>query len=338
MAHFLSAEAAQDSNLPGRRIRISLRRLGITGTQFAVGLANTILFTFAGPDTNSTTTLIDFSIIQPLLRGGGRDRIMESLTQAERSLLANVRQFDRFLRGFYLRIAIERNPGSGPNLNGNFLGLPSGNPLNVGGFLGLLQQQQQIRNQELNVRQLEAVLEQFRELFLRERLDAIQLKLFESTVYNQQSSLVQAKVRYQTAVDRYKILLGLPPDLDVVIQDDFLDRFKLISDQVNERLIAIGDLREETGSKLNLIDDLLPPNKSQVEPSGFRWSEELGKRIAELTPFVENAEEALQSIKNEDLRELEADFEKLDAVRDGPGGILRETPKIDRRGANHFGC
>lgn len=294
---------------------INFERLGITGTNYVVGLANTILFNFAGPDTQSANSLINFSIVQPLLRGAGRDRIMESLTQSERTLLANVRQFDRFLRGFYLRIAIERNPGAGPNLIGNFLGLPAGNPLNVGGFLGLLQQQQQIRNQELNVRQLEAVLEQFRELFERERFDAVQLKLFESTVYNQQSSLVEARVRYQTAVDRYKILLGLPPDLEVVIQDDFLDQFKLISDQVNERLIAIGDLREETGGALNLIDDLLPANKSLVEPSGFRWSEELGQRIFELKPYLEKAEATLQSIKEEDLQELNADFEKLDSVR-----------------------
>ena len=81
---------------------LDLTRAGITGADFAVGLANTILFNFTGPDTNSTTSLLNFSIIQPLLRGAGRDRIMESLTQAERTLLANVRQLARFRRGFYL--------------------------------------------------------------------------------------------------------------------------------------------------------------------------------------------------------------------------------------------
>ena len=96
---------------------INLRRLGITGANFAVGLANTILFNFAGNNTQSATSIIDFSVIQPLLRGAGRDRIMESLTQSERDLLANVRQLERFRRGFYLQVAIGRNPGAGVNAN-----------------------------------------------------------------------------------------------------------------------------------------------------------------------------------------------------------------------------
>ncbi len=40
-----------------------------------------------------------FSFIQPLLRGGGRDVIMERLTLAERTLLYNVRAFERYRTG-----------------------------------------------------------------------------------------------------------------------------------------------------------------------------------------------------------------------------------------------
>ena len=149
------------------------------------------------------------------MRGAGRERILESLTQAERTLLANVRQMERFRRGFYLEVAIGRNAGAGPNRGGNFLGSPGFASSNPGGFLGLLETKQQIRNQEFNVRQLESVLALFKEFFVRQRLDANQLKRFESSVLSQQSSLLQLKVGYQTALDRYKIQLGLPPDLDV---------------------------------------------------------------------------------------------------------------------------
>ena len=172
---------------------INLQRMGITGANFAVGLANTILFNFSGNNTQTANSLIDFSLIQPLLQGAGRERILEALTQSERTLLANIRQLERFRRGFYLQVAIGRNPGPGPNLGGNFLGAPGNANFNAGGFFGLLETQQQIRNQEFNVRQLEAVLDQFREFFLRERLDAIQLKLFEGNVYRQQRSLLDAK-------------------------------------------------------------------------------------------------------------------------------------------------
>lgn len=291
----------------------NLQRLGVTGTNFAVGLANTILFNLAGPNTQSATTLIDFSIIQPLLRGAGRERIMESLTQSERTLLANVRQIERFKRGFYLNVAIGRNAGSGATLAANFLNNPGFGSDSTGGFYGLLLQQQTIRNQELNVRQLEGILGQFQEFFDKNRLSAVNLKQFENNVYGQQRGLLQQRVTYQNSLDAYKVQLGLPPDLDVIIDDSYLDRFELISDQINDRLISIAKLREQMGDVLNLIyaefDDIDKP--------GFVFPKNLNAKVALLEPFVEQAEATLDGILNEDATQLGADFDKLDAARNG---------------------
>ena len=74
------------------------RRLFATGAQLVVGLANSLIWEFSGPDDHTALTLLDFSIVQPLLRGGGRDIVLENLTQTERTLLANVRQMERFRR------------------------------------------------------------------------------------------------------------------------------------------------------------------------------------------------------------------------------------------------
>lgn len=291
----------------------NLRRLGITGTNFAVGLANTILFNLAGPNTQSATTLIDFSIIQPLLRGAGRERIMESLTQSERTLLANVRQIERFKRGFYLNVAIGRNAGSGATLAANFLNNPGFGSDNTGGFYGLLLQQQTIRNQELNVRQLEGILGQFQEFFDKNRLSAVNLKQFENNVYVQQRGLLQQRVAYQNSLDAYKVQLGLPPDLDVIIDDSYLDRFELISDQINDRLISIAKLREQTGDILNLIYDEF----DDIDKPGFVFPKNLNAKVTQLKPFVEQAERTLDGILNEDATQLGADFAKLEAARNG---------------------
>jgi len=293
---------------------INLQRMGITGATFAVGLANTILFNFSGNNTQSANSLIDFSLIQPLLRGAGRARILEGLTQSERTLLANVRQLERFRRGFYLQIATGRNPGPGPNSGGNFP-TPGFANFNAGGFFGLLETQQQIRNQEFNVRQLEAVLDQFREFFRRERLDAIQLKLFEGNVYRQQRSLLDAKTNYQASLDDFKLLLGLPPTIDVVIDDPFLDRFELISDEVNERMIAISNLRKRTGVGLNEIYQIFEGIGDDVQWPEFAWPEDLNQSIEKLTPFIEAAEATLETIVNQDRKLLEADLDKLEAKR-----------------------
>ena len=292
---------------------INFSRLGITGTTFVAGLANTILFNFSGNDTQTANSILDFSLVQPLLQNAGRSRILESLTQSERTLLANVRQLERFKRGFYLQIAIGRTPGAGPNLTGNFLATPGSGGLNAGGFLGLLEQQQQIRNQEFNVRQLETVLNQFEEYALAGLLSQVQLQLFRASFYTQQRVLLDAKTNYQTSLDDFKALLGLPPDLEVVIDDSFLDRFNLISDEVNDRLISIGNFRQDAGNQLSKIDSDI----SSFQQPDFQWPADLDKQVADLLPVIEEAQQTIEAIRDEDFAQLNEDFEVL-RQRRGP--------------------
>lgn len=291
---------------------INLERMGITGTNFAVGLANTIVFNFAGNNTQTANSILDFSIIQPLLQNAGRSRILEALTQSERTLLANVRQLERFKRGFYLQIAIGRNPGAGPNLGGNFLGTPASGGLNAAGFLGLLEQQQQIRNQEFNVRQLETVLNQFVEYAEAGLLSQVQLKLFQASFYTQQRVLLDAKTNYQTSLDNFKALLGLPPNLEVVINDDFLDRFNLVSNEINDRLISIGDLRQDAGDQLSKIDNQI----ASYYEAGFQWPTDLEQQLAALLPVFEKAKRTIQEIRDEDFAQLKQDFDLLREKRE----------------------
>lgn len=157
------------------------QKLFATGAELTVGLANSIVWQFSGPDTRTATTLVDFSLVQPLLRNAGRDRVLETLTISERALLANVRQMERYRRGFYLQVVTGRNPGPGPNRRGGFFGGSglggftgvggggfgqvggfggggfggggAGAPA-AGGFMGLLQTQMQIDNLEDNVNAL----------------------------------------------------------------------------------------------------------------------------------------------------------------------------------------
>ena len=299
---------------------INFQRLGITGSNFMVGLANTILFNFSGNDTQTANSILDFSLVQPLLQNAGRSRILEALTQSERTLLANVRQLERFKRGFYLQIAIGRNPGAGPNLGGNFLGTPGSGGINAGGFLGLLEQQQQIRNQEFNVRQLETVLIQFVEYAEVGLLTQVQLKLFQASFYTQQRVLLDAKTNYQTSLDDFKALLGLPPDLDVVIDDSFLDRFNLVSNEINDRLISIGSFRQDAGNQLSKLDSEI----STYDKPGFEWPTDLDQQVADLIPVIEEAKKTIKEIRDEDFAQLNEDFELLRQRRDDRTTYLRK--------------
>lgn len=288
---------------------INLRRLGITGTNFAVGLANTILFNFAGNNTQTANSLLDFSIIQPLLRGAGRERILESLTQAERTLLANVRQLERFKRGFYLQVAMGRNPGAGVQLGGNFLNAPGNANQFAGGFFGLLEDQQRIRNLEFNIRQLETVLRQFSEFYNAGRLEAVDFKRVESSFYQQQRALLAAKVGYQTSLDNFKLQLGLPPDLPVVVQDEFLNQFELISDEVNGRLNSAGDLRNQAGTGLSLLDESISGFLRDEEK--FAWPSNLSDLLGDLRPSLSAALDLVNQIQTKDVVQVENDIQRL---------------------------
>ena len=82
---------------------------------------------------SQSASVLSYSITQPLLFGAGRKVGLETLTQSERQLLYDVRSLSRFRQQFFTDI------------------VGAGN----GGYLGLLQTVQQIRNEQGNIRRLE---------------------------------------------------------------------------------------------------------------------------------------------------------------------------------------
>ena len=303
---------------------INLNRLGITGATFAAGLANSLVFNLAGNNTQTASSLFDFSIIQPLLRGAGRDRIMESLTQTERTLLANVRQFERFRRGFYLQIATGRATGAGPNRTGDFLNLPAAASTQAGGYLGLLQQQQQIRNLEFNLRLLEAVLDQFRTFFEEDRINKLQIRQFEATVFQQQQNLLNTKVTYANTLDQFKQTLGLPPYLDVVIADPMLDRFKIIGDNISDRITDVSDLRMRAGAVINDQVDRINGFEKVTETDSPSDIKDIVSSVELLKPIISAALATVQEVRNTDFAEVSDDIDRLSALREDRIAYLKK--------------
>ncbi len=320
--------------------RTELTRLGATGSELVIGLANSVLWQFAGPNTQSASTLINFSFVQPLLRGAGRDVILESLTQAERTLLANVRQMERFRQGFFLLITTGRNAGTGPQRGGNFLNPPSQGSGSAGGVLGLLRTQQTIRIQEFNVSSLRNVLDQFIEFHKAERHESLQLSQTEGTLYQSESRLLSLRVDYETQLDQFKRELGLPPDLPIEIRDPFLRQFELIDNENNQRQYRIAELKVDVGNVLLDASAHIESNRFLIEPPpaaavdpanpeaapaiqpqdlneeyGIRWSEELKQKIAAITPLLGKISPSIQEISVSDMGRIRADIEYLRQVR-----------------------
>jgi len=208
---------------------LQLEKTFATGGQLVVELANSLVWQFSGPNDYAGLTILDFSLVQPLLRAGGRAVVLEELTQSERALLANVRQMERFRRGFYTQVIAGRNPGTGPSPAGIALSLISAGQFGVGGGLyGLLEQQVRIRNQRTNVALLRSSLAQLEALELAGRIERYQVYRARQGLYEAQSTLLQILTSYQRDLDDYKISLGLPPNLDAEVHDPLLDQFYLI--------------------------------------------------------------------------------------------------------------
>jgi hypothetical protein len=85
-----------------------------TGALLLLNFSNQTVFNFLNPKTTLSTTTLNFDAIQPLLHGGGEAVALESLTQAERNLLYQIRTFARFRKELYVEIA----SNSGGSING----------------------------------------------------------------------------------------------------------------------------------------------------------------------------------------------------------------------------
>jgi hypothetical protein len=332
-----SSSTLSASTFPGAR-GISANRLFSTGSELVVGFANSFIWQFSGPDTQTATTLVDFTLIQPLLQNGGRDRVLERLTLAERGLLSNVRAMERYRRGFYVQLITGRGTDTSPSRRGGvfggsglegFSGSGGGGFGNLstgggggggggvgagggteagagqaGGFLGILQTEQNIRNQEFTLEQLRSSLAQLEAFLESGRIDYLQVQQARQELYTRQSTLLQTKLNFQRALDVYKVSsLGLPPQLEVTIDDPLLQDFDLLDSQMLPLQTKVNLLRDQAGFVLTELAD-----------NSAMWTEKTTALMQELTGIMRELNDAIAELQTKNLRRAEADLERLKAV------------------------
>ena len=295
----------------GAGSRIS--KAGIAGSQLVVNLANSLTWQLSGPDSGLAASSLGFELVQPLLRGAGRDRVLNSLTESERTLLSNVRQMERFRRGFYLQITSGGSAGSGPSRGGGFLNTNAGGAFaGGGGVIGLLQTQQDIRIQESNVASQRSILALFEEFAAANRINLLQLQQFRTSLYGTQSRLLSAKVNYQNALDNFKIVLGLPPEIDIEIRDPLLDRFILIDDEILNRQTTLSDIQDKAGKVIvKYIQDDAYIDADIDNAGDFKWSPELEAGLKELLTVLDETEAVYEKMKGRDLDKSRDDISKF---------------------------
>lgn len=255
------------------RTTASAKKLTATGAEIVVNAANTIVWTFGGGNSGRvSTSLLDFSIMQPLLQYAGRAYTLESLTTSERALLANVRAMERYRQGFYLQIIAGNNSAAAPS--GGSIGISSGTVSygGVGGFFGLLQTQMRLMNQKSNVKSLKDSLDRMEASHDANRLSNYQVDQTRQSWYQSQLTLLSLQNSYNNSVDQFKITLGLPPELPVEIDDPLLESFELIGRPLQDLQTRTEDTLVDVRSKnlkdqalMQRLEELLADTEKQIE-------------------------------------------------------------------------
>ena len=222
-----------------------INRRFATGGTLLVDLANSITWSLTGEGSWNAGTTLNAVITQPLLRNASRKVELENLTQAERNFLAALRQMVFYQQGHYTRIVT----GTVPQNTG-----ASGS----GGFYQLLSEQIQIQNQRQQIIGLEDNLNRFDELFEAGQSERINIEETRQRLLQAQSNLLGRVNSYQNNIEAYIRSLGLPPDLQVTIDDPLLEQFQLISPTLTL-------LMENVGGSLAIMRE-----REQPLPENFR--------------------------------------------------------------------
>lgn len=307
---------------------LQTQRSFATAGQLLIGFANSFVFEFTGSDASLSSSLLNYSFIQPLLRGAGRDIALEQLTQDERNLLAALRAYGQFRQGFYTQVAIGELGVQGPTRFGSGTTLQSfGGQGGVGGYLGLLQQLQQIRNSVSNLDLQSRTLDRLEALLDEDFIDLVQVDQFRQSIQAERASLLQRRNSLELSLDRYKTTtLGLPPDLLVEVDDSLIQKFQLVPNEavaVQTATVAlqkkVGDLPDvptlaQLDEAINEAADLVEPLRSvftNVLDDLERLDEISPNRLGDMTPKEQDTFKSDREKMNRLLDELEADFSDL---------------------------
>ena len=128
-------------------------------------------------------------------------------------------------------------------------GFAGGGAGTLNGFLGLLQRTQQIRNSEQSLEAQLRTLELLEAALDAGLIDIAQVDQFRQSIETERATLLQAQNSYLDSLETFLTgTLGLPPDLPVELDDDLLDAFRFVGDDMLALQNSLADLISDFGN------------------------------------------------------------------------------------------
>jgi len=199
-----------------------------TGGRITSAISTDVLQILTGNGPRTATTVISLNLVQPLLRGAGREIVAENLTQADRNVIYEVRSFAHYQQTFSVRIAAS--------------------------YYRILQQQDAVRNEYNSYRNLTVARERA-EALARDRLPEFQADQARQDELRARNRYVIAVERYLNALDLFKTELGIPIGYHLVLDEQPLRDLEAAGlppvTYVEEEAIAIA-----IESRLDLLNEI----------------------------------------------------------------------------------
>jgi outer membrane protein TolC len=213
----------------------------------------------SGDPHTITSSQIGATLTRPLLRNAGYKAELENLTQAERDLLYDLRDFVRFRKDFSVQIA--------------------------SACYGVLGNRDAVRNSFLNFQSSRRAAERTRALAAEGRTTQTDLGRIEQQELSAESAWVNAIRVYQRALDDFKIQLGLPVESRLVLDDGELQQLTIhhprlgVDEAIKVALAArldyqnVRDQQADSARRVKLAADRLRPQLDILASAGFNSPE-----------------------------------------------------------------
>ena len=148
-----------------------------------------------------TSSQVGATFTRPLLRNAGYMADIENLTQSERDLLYQVRDFVRFRKDFSVQVA--------------------------SAYYGVLENRDAVRNSFLNFQSSHRAGDRTRALAAEGRTTQSDLGRIEQQELSAENAWIGAIRTYQRSLDDFKFLLGMPVETKLVLDDRELQELKI---------------------------------------------------------------------------------------------------------------
>ncbi|MBI3849590.1 MAG: TolC family protein [Verrucomicrobia bacterium] len=236
-----------------------IRDLGRITTSFTTDFLRFV----TGDPRTLTSSQVGATFFRPLLRNAGFKQEMENLTQAERDLLYDLRDFVQYRKSFSVQVA--------------------------SAYYAVLGNRDAVRNSYLNLQSSRKNAERTRELAKEGRVTQSDLGRLQQHELAAERDWNNAIRSYKQTLDDFKLnQLGIPVDTRLILDDKELDALEIrdpkiaVEESISVALTARQDFKnfkdrhDDTLRRTALAANFLKPQLDLVASAGFNSKQESG--------------------------------------------------------------